>query len=186
MDQKELVASVRQLRDRQEILDLLVRYCRAVDRLDRPLLLSCYHPDAIDDHGIFVGNREAFADWAFGLHREYQTATQHIVTNHSCEIDGDVAHTETYYIFAGMNVGEPPLTVCGGRYVDRLERREGRWAIAQRMSLLEWQGRPGEVFVQREPVEAAPHGHHSSRDRDDPSYRRPLEVEKAATYRILA
>jgi hypothetical protein len=28
----------------------LVRYCREFDRLDREMLLSAYHLDAIDDH----------------------------------------------------------------------------------------------------------------------------------------
>ena len=36
-------------------LDAIHRYCRAVDRADRDLLVSVYHPDAIDDHGLFVG-----------------------------------------------------------------------------------------------------------------------------------
>jgi hypothetical protein len=39
-------------------------YSRGIDRLDRELLMSVYHEDAIDDHGVFVGNREEFADWA--------------------------------------------------------------------------------------------------------------------------
>src|SRR5882724_2908499 len=46
--------ALRQLLDRQAILDCLHRYTRGVDRLDRQLLLSAYHADAIDDHGLFV------------------------------------------------------------------------------------------------------------------------------------
>jgi hypothetical protein len=34
-----------------------MRYSRGIDRLDRDMLLSAYHPDAIDDHGMFVGRR---------------------------------------------------------------------------------------------------------------------------------
>ena len=94
---------LQELLDRQDILDCVHRYCRAVDRFDRELLLSVYHPDAIDDHGLFVGGREAFADWAFGYHSLYQNATHHIVTNHTCELDGDVAHAETYWMFSGAN-----------------------------------------------------------------------------------
>jgi hypothetical protein len=40
-----------------------VRCCRGVDRMDRELLLSAYHSDAVDDHGMFVGGPEAFADY---------------------------------------------------------------------------------------------------------------------------
>jgi hypothetical protein len=183
---EELRAEVRDQRDRREIWQVLMNYCRGVDRLDRELLLSCYHPDGVDDHGIFMGNPEAFADWALGLHREYQTATQHAITNHTCEIDGDVAHTESYYYFAGMNIGEPPLTLCGGRYIDRFERRNGEWRIAARMSLLEWQGTPGEIFVSREQVLPDGHGHRARRDRLDPSYERPLTIKSStAAYRIV-
>ena len=32
-----------------------------------------------------------------------------------------------------------PLIVSGGRYIDRLERRDGRWAIVARVCLVEWQ-----------------------------------------------
>ena len=63
--------------------DCLVRYCRGVDRLDRELVLSAYHPDAIDDHGAFVGTREEFVDWAFALHEKGQISTHHRLTNHA-------------------------------------------------------------------------------------------------------
>lgn len=186
MTNEDMAMALRHLQDREAIRDVLVRYCRAVDRLDRELLLTCYHPDAIDDHGIFLGSPEEFADWALHLHDEYQTATHHVITNHSCEVDGDTAHTETYYMFAGMNRQGNPLTVCGGRYIDRFERRNGKWAIADRMSLLEWQGVPGEIFFSREKVDPEDHSHESRRDRSDPSYHRPLKIDsKQAAYRIV-
>jgi hypothetical protein len=49
------------------------------------------------------------------------------------------AHAETYYLFVGTDC-EPAnhVTVSGGRYVDRLERRDGRWAIADRVCVVEW------------------------------------------------
>jgi hypothetical protein len=42
------VQRLRCLLDRQAILDCVHNYCRALDRLDRALLLSVYHPDAIE------------------------------------------------------------------------------------------------------------------------------------------
>jgi hypothetical protein len=104
-------AMVRALWDRQAIRDCLTTYCRAVDRLDRELLISVYHEDAVDDHGVFVGDREAFADWALGLHARAQHATQHVITNHTCDLDGDVAHAETYWMFASMNKQGSPFTL---------------------------------------------------------------------------
>lgn len=167
----------RMLADRMAIHDCLVRYCRAVDRLDRDLLLTCYHDDAIDDHGVFVGGPEAFADWVMAYHSQAQHATQHIITNHSCDLDGDVAHAETYYMFAAMNVAGAPLTIAGGRYIDRFERRAGRWAIAARKVAGDWHGAPGESILSPEGRAALNSGTKPSRDRSDPSYERPLTID---------
>lgn len=184
---ERLAEAVRELQDRQAILDCLMRYSRGVDRLDRDLILSAYHGDAVDDHGMFVGTRDEFADWVIAMHSSTHLAQQHCLFNHTCELAGDVAHTETYYLFAGMNrVGEP-LVVSGGRYVDRFERRDGRWAIADRLCLRDWAPLP----TQPDPedpstltairdalppalLELMRSGPRSSRDRRDPSYQRPL------------
>lgn len=61
----DIESLVRELKDRQDIRDCLVRYCRGVDRFDREMVRSAYHPDAMDDHGDFVGGVENFIDWAF-------------------------------------------------------------------------------------------------------------------------
>ena len=175
---EDLARIVRELKDRQDIRDALVRYCRGVDRLDREMLLSAYHPGAIDDHGVFVGDREAFADWAFGYHARAQHATQHIITNHYCELDGDVAHTETYWLFAGMNTDGSPLSIGGGRYIDRFEKRDGRWAIAERKCLGDWGGVPGPSPLPEAAYEALNSGGPPSRDRNDPSYQRPLTIDR--------
>lgn len=164
--------------DRQDILDCIHRYCRGVDRFDRELILSAYHPDAVDDHGMFVGSPEEFADWAIAYHSQFQHATHHMVTNHHCELDGDVAHTETYWLFSGINI-EGPSTVHFGRYIDRFERRGGRWAIAARACMIEWHGSlsllpsaPKEVLAAYAAVGPA------TRDRKDKSYQRPLKVRR--------
>jgi len=182
----ELEAMVRMLADRQAIRDCLANYSRGVDRLDRELLISVYHEDAIDDHGVFVGDREAFADWAIAHHSRHQDATQHIITNHTCELDGDVAHTETYWMMASMNKQGAPLNLSGGRYIDRFERRNGRWAIALRKCLGEWRGIPGEPQLSPEGQKALNSGAPPSRDRNDPSYERPLTFDESRRgYRFL-
>lgn len=176
MDLASLARELRVLQDRQAILDCIHRYCRAVDRFDRELLLSVYHADAIDDHGLFVGGPEAFADWVFAFHGEHQHATQHIVANHSCELDGDVAHTETYWMFAAMNKTGAPLSLGGGRYLDRFERRDGRWAIAARKCVIDWGGTPGETNIPAEVLALFAAVGSTARDRSDVSYERPLRI----------
>ena len=123
--------------DRQEILDCLTRYCRGVDRLDKELVLSAYHADAIDNHGIFSGNAAKFWEWVSHAHGTGQQRTMHTIMNHSCDIDGDVAHTETYCVYYGLNCDDS-FDLTGCRYVDRFERRHGYWRIAHRTCVTEW------------------------------------------------
>ncbi len=193
---EDLERTVRELRDRQEIAELLATYSRGVDRLDRDLIISVYHPDAIDDHGVFVGGPEDFADWAIGMHSATHLSHQHCVLNHTCDLDGDVAHTEAYYLFIGMNRAGSPVALSGGRYVDRLERRDGRWAIAARVCLRDWAPLPEPAesldqsrmtIVQGQDdviVGLLRHGMQPSRSRDDPSYARPLRIspDRVAAY----
>jgi ketosteroid isomerase-like protein len=169
--------ALRELMNRQIIRDLVYTYCRAVDRFDRELLLSVYHDDAIDDHGMVVAGPEKFADWVFTFHGRFQQRTQHIITNHLCEIEGDIAHAESYWMLAAVNAGGPHLSFGGGRYVDRFERRDGRWAIAARKCLLDWSGTPEAMPLPQEALDAFQATGVPSRDRNDPSYQRPLGVD---------
>ena len=129
---------VRELQDREAIRNLIATYSRGVDRLDRELLISVFHPDALDDHGVFIGSREEFADWAIANHTATHLSHQHCILTHSCDLDGDMAHTETYYMFVAMNLSGTPMASSGGRYIDRLEKRDGRWAISVRVCLRDW------------------------------------------------
>ena len=178
MTSDQLAKAVTYLLDRQAILDCLHTYCRAMDRLDRELLMTVYHEDAIDDHGIWVGNREYFAAELLAYHEANQYSTQHVITNHTCEIDGAVAHAETYYYFAAMNKDGAPLTLSGGRYIDRFEKRNDRWAIAARLCLSDWHGEPGPSPLSSQLRELLNSGGPPSRDRNDPSYMRPLRVRR--------
>jgi hypothetical protein len=171
----DLEATVRELKDRQEIYDCIMRYCRGIDRLDRETLLSAYHGDAIDDHGTYCGDVQGFADHVFELHGTYQEFTQHHITNHRCELDGDVAHTESYYLFRCINKAAPWYNFSSGRYLDRFERRDGRWAIAERICLVEARDEiwgPGGNGDNTDYVPA-------SRSKDDPSYMRPMAVDRS-------
>jgi hypothetical protein len=166
-------AAVRELLDRQAILDCLHRYARGVDRVDEELILSAYHEDAIDDHGTaggdFVGSPKEFVAWVRSVD-ERVTATQHYLTNHSVELDGDVAHAESYFI-SMLRFGDV-VRLGGGRYLDRFERRDGAWRIAARVVVGEWS-----TELEQAAWEAAP-VHLPRRDRSDLSYARPLETRR--------
>lgn len=161
------------LLDRQDILDCLTRFSRGMDRFDRETFLSAFHTDATIAAGPFVGGPVELYDWAQALHEQGQIATQHVLTNHTCEIDGDTAHTETYYQFCARNRDDSNW-IAGGRYLDRLERRNGAWKIALRTNMIEWSGILPTMPI---PFGDVPdiHGNGApSRDKSDPSYQRPL------------
>jgi hypothetical protein len=165
--------------DRADILDCLHRYARGMDRLDRELVRSAYHDGAIDDHVGFVGPVDDFIDWAFEYHAT-QARHQHFVTNHNIELDGDCAHVETYFLFvATERDAGAPLTMFGGRYVDRFERRNDRWAIAARLCVVEWATSPTSLL----PPDMSELNLVGTltRDRTDVSYERPLMVKRAPT-----
>lgn len=167
------------LLDRQDILDCLTRFSRGIDRLDRELFLSAFHPDATIAAGPFVGGPEALADWSFALHDSYQHLTQHDLLNHTCEITGDTAHTETYYLFVARNRDES-VTLAGGRYVDRLERKDGAWKIALRTNAIEWSAAPPASPIPFGDVPGIDDNGRSERSRADISYIRPLANRRPA------
>jgi hypothetical protein len=177
-----------QLLDRQDILDCLIRFSRGMDRFDRELFLSAFHPEAIIAAGEFVGGPVELYDWARDLHEQGQSATHHNLLNHSCDLDGDIAHSETYYLFVGRNRAGRNRAghdhderdhagtnwMAGGRYIDRLERRDGLWRIVLRTNAIEWSGIvPATAIPYAEVADIHLNGV-PARSREDLSYLRPL------------
>jgi hypothetical protein len=163
---------VQLLLDRLAIQDCVTGYARGLDRHDRELLASAYHEDAIDHHGDFTGPVDEFVAWANAGHEGSYTAHTHFITNTRAEIDGDVAHAESYVLFVLKRKDGDGVDIGGGRYIDRLERRTGDWRIAARELLVEWlcQAEPGNPLVD---IAGYPSG---TWDHTDRSYRRPLEL----------
>jgi len=80
------------LLDRLAIHDVIVRYCRGVDRGDLELALTCYHPDAVDDHGGFHGSSTDFILSVCGPTFERYSSMMHYIMNESVAFLGsDVA-----------------------------------------------------------------------------------------------
>jgi ketosteroid isomerase-like protein len=160
-------ADLRYLMDRQAILDCIHRYCLGVDRHDTDMIMSAFHPDAIDEHGPFTGGPAALAEWANRFHGEQFVAHTHNITSHGCEIDGDVAHAQSYCLYGLRRKDGGGVALGCARYVDRLEKRQGQWRIALRRTFIEWRG---------DMPEHMPAGYPQGRqDRGDAAYQRPLQ-----------
>jgi len=169
----EREARLDELLNREEIRACLTRFSRGMDRLDRELFLSAFHDDAEIAAGPFVGTAADCWDWAAPMHEQGQVLTQHNLLNNTLDIDGDVAHSETYYQFVARNMDES-LLLAGGRYLDRLERRDGSWKIALRINLIEWSCLPPAIPLPFTDVPDIAVNGMPTRGKEDPSYQRPL------------
>ncbi len=157
--------AVQELLDKQAIVEVLMKYCRGVDRRDPDLLTSIYHPDAYDDHvgrhfdGTTVG--QGLVDWMY----EEMEVTTHNITTYNIEIDGDVAGSESYTTSVHLRKmdGEVRTILSLARYVDRMERRDGvNWKIASRIVVSEFSG---QIAMDRNQFPTL-----ARQDRSDPSY----------------
>lgn len=163
---------IQRLIDRAAIEECLLRYTRGIDRHDVELVMSAFHPDALDTHGTFEGGPRDVAEWANEQHALRWVSHQHYITNTTVDIDSDIAHTDTYYFIVLRRNDGSGQDIMGGRYVDRLERREGAWKIARRVVTADW---IGEIDAGRDTMQSLLGLYIEPRwDHDDISYQRPL------------
>jgi len=125
----------KELKARQDIHDVLVRYCRGADRCDAAMMKSCFHDDAWDDHGFFRGPASEFAEQAARNLRERFLSTKHYMTNESVEINADEARSETYVLAILRMFKEGAMfdITMSARYLDHFECRNGQWRIVHRL-----------------------------------------------------
>lgn len=169
MTEPERDPAVQRLIDESEIRAVVLRYCRGVDRCDRALVESCYHPDATDEHGSFMGTRDEYLEWLFGRMLPRYCMTYHFVGNLLVEVlDATRARSEAYGIsWHELAEGRSgPDITSAFRYVDDFEKRDGTWRIARRVCTLEWVRRDDPALR----FEASPTHRRGVRDRTDAVY----------------
>ena len=128
-----------ELADREAIRDCLFRYCRGIDRLDVDLLRDVYWPGAIDEHAGFVGTGDEFIAHAAQALSPLEQTT-HNLGNILIEVAGETAWSEAYFHAFHRIPGDqgPWDLIVGGRYVDRMEKRDDVWRIAHRVVMIDW------------------------------------------------
>jgi hypothetical protein len=151
--------------DREAITDQIYRYCRAMDRMDHALGYSIWHDDGLADYGadVFQGTGRDFVDHVCLQHR-HLLHHSHQMSNIIIALDSDHAGSESYVTATlRMKRGDAlvQMTVWS-RYVDTWSKRDGRWALDQRIAIRD--------FDEMREVKAM-HDHDvGQRDRTDPSY----------------
>jgi SnoaL-like domain len=132
--------AIQAMLDRHEIHEVLLRYCRACDRVDEELLRSVLHRDAtVEYEGLVGGNIHDTIPTLLKMRRRF-LLTMHVLSNVSIEVDNNTARTESYVMahHRFQRDGAEHEWVAGGRYLDRHEKRDGVWAITHRQSLTFW------------------------------------------------
>lgn len=171
-------SDVERLLVERRIEKVLVAYCQGVDRKDWDQVRACYHDDATDSHGEFVGSPDELVAWLTKNHA-HVTSSMHMLTNISIRFSDDapLARVESYVlsfkevtsarddVFLADSGGEGRARrSVAARYIDTFEDRpEIGWRIADRAVAFEW--------VRREPDEfylpLQPNWNRSQRDRSD-------------------
>jgi hypothetical protein len=158
---------IRELLAKQAITEVLYRYCRALDRMDRALASSIWHPGGTADYGdLYEGTGEGFIEWVWGVHAPL-TGHSHQITNRLISVGGDRAVSEAYVTVALRAVtpeGAVWDSISRGRYLDRLSAVDGRWAIDHRQYVHD----VGPTTVIGTEADRLPSS--TTRNLDDPSY----------------
>jgi hypothetical protein len=176
----EILATVRQLKDRQDIFDCLQRESRGRDRQDSEQIASCWWPEGIDEHGAFTHRMPDYPERANLGHKLNFHMTSHNLTNHLCEIDGDTAYCETYVIGGLRWLDESEragtTSIAFGRYLDQLEKRTDKdgaaeWRMLTRRCTIEMTADADASWLQSAAIKGFLKPLWS---KDDPSYERPI------------
>jgi hypothetical protein len=133
--------SLQTLLDEREIVQVALRYCRALDTKDWPLLDDVFLPDSTADLSsgtllVGIGPIRERISTALG----HLDDSQHLVGNHEVSVDGDTATHRCYlqaqHIRAAATGG--PNYIVAGRYEDRFARADAGWRIAHRTLTVMW------------------------------------------------
>jgi hypothetical protein len=145
--------TIGEIQARQAITHGIYAYCRAIDRMDRQLLSTVFHPTAIAHYPNFTGTPSELADWLWTGHRA-RDMHSHQVTNIIVEFDDNLASavSEAYVtavLWRGDKGTELEQMIVPGhqmtattwagtrwdnacRYLDRWSVMDGLWAIDER------------------------------------------------------
>ncbi len=174
------------LEDRTAIQDVINAYTHAIDRRCWQMMGQLFHDDATFQFGPVAGDWHEFVEQARGV-IEPCLATQHQLGQVMFGFESDtICHTETYmtamhtvpadheipHIFPVT--GKIYSAVIAGRYVDRFEKREGEWRIAQRTGLYDWREFREADGIDLSELPEGVCGYHGERDPSTPAITRFL------------
>ena len=132
------------LSDRDQILNLIERYCWAADHQQWDEWLDCFAEDgAFDVRGRRVSGREALRAFILEEVGESFTYVRHLVFNPSIELEGDSrARGRCYFEVRGTNIRGTDFEALGS-YEDEMVKTTGGWKFRLRRARFDYFVRRG-------------------------------------------
>lgn len=136
--------SPRQLVDRFDIQDLLVRYCHVLDRRDWPAFEALFTEDANLDYRAFGGPQAGAKTLATYLAAATAglRGTQHTISTSLIEFEGDdqarARSAAQVMMISGPEAGPDQVLFIGLWYRDRLRRTAQGWRLCERVQERSW------------------------------------------------
>ena len=123
---------------REEIREVVHRYCYAVDRGSLDDVLALFDGGCALEliPGRRYEGRAAVRRWYDHYMRNRMGVLRHLIHNQLISVDGDEAVSKSYFDAVGDLRGE--AIVVAGFYHDRLRRVEGRWRLTEKVIRLDF------------------------------------------------
>jgi 3-phenylpropionate/cinnamic acid dioxygenase small subunit len=122
------------LEEKEEIRDLITRYCLYIDAGRYDDWVNCFTDDGVFDSPILGRWQGKTALKQFTeKYRAWTGAAQprHCVMNVLLQVEGNRATSECYLLMTHATEGKTEL-VISGRYEDRIEKVNGKWLFKER------------------------------------------------------
>jgi uncharacterized protein (TIGR02246 family) len=118
--------------DKDEIRELLARYCFALDAGRFEEMAALFTQDGVWETAFGTGTgRDGIVAQARSISTEPRPRRVHLTTNIVIDLDGDTATVRSNWVLV-QNSAAGPVIGSGGGYADRLVRAGGRWLFKHR------------------------------------------------------
>ena len=117
--------SENEMSEAQEILNVMSRYCRAIDDREFDLFAELLAEDVRFEMGDVTESRAELLEY---IQANLWPAGRHIYANPVISVDGDTAHVDSDWVWFSPDL----VPTRSGRYSDDLRRVDGRWVFTVR------------------------------------------------------
>ena len=137
----ELAPALRRLLDRQEIVDLLLRYASTIDAKDHTTLRSLFTDDVRGQYGedTVIDGADELLQWIDDMTK---TATwqHHMLHVYHVDFVSDTEATTLTYHTSHQTTTDAPdrCRKIVARYYDTVRKVDGRWLIADKYMQIGW------------------------------------------------